>query len=312
MEKIIHFTVPEKLSALQTKAIERARELHPSWDVKVWQDPVRPAGYKMEKYWPKVTSGAQFADLLRLDLVYKWGGVYVDSDLLLLKPLDELINKYDCFLASEDGTYLTNALIAAEKAHPAILAVIEELLSNEPDWGLPPWITTGPELFSRVLKSNKAITVLPRETFYSYNWDEPDSKRTHRHSYGEHLWAKSWWNAEKVRDQSKTLNRFLSWKTLVKRFVKLTLATVRRIWRQIGSVEISASKRPLFYAASGELVVQTIHGFSIVVDGSDISATPKLIFGDHRETPEDHFIKKSCAGAIGLWMCARMPDLFAC
>ena len=296
MEKIIHFTVPERLTPVQTQTIKRARELHPTWEVKVWQDPVKPAGYMLEKYWPKANSGAQFADLLRLDLVFKWGGIYVDSDLFLLKPLDGLTNKCDCFLASEDGRYLTNALIAAVKAHPAILTLIEELLSNEPDWSVPPWITTGPELFSRVLKSNRTVTVLPRETFYSYNWDESHSKKTHRHSYGEHLWAKSWWKA----DQVEQLTRSLSWRLPAKRFVKLTLATVFRNWRRIKPVETLAPKQPRFYAASGELVVQTIHGFNIVVDGSDISSTPELIFGGGNETPEERFLEKTLHG--GDWV----------
>ena len=40
MEKILHFTVPKKLTPVQAHTIERARELHPGWDIKVWQDPV--------------------------------------------------------------------------------------------------------------------------------------------------------------------------------------------------------------------------------------------------------------------------------
>ena len=171
--------MPEKLTSVQIEAIKRARELHPGWDIKVWQDPVRPDGYLLEKYWPKSTSGVNSPiRVRRLDLVYKWGGIYVDSDLLLLKLLDELVSKYECFLCKlEDGVYLTNALFAAVKGHPAIMSLIGELLSYEPDWNLQPWITTGPRAFSRVLKLNKTVTILPRETFYSYNWNEPHSKK---------------------------------------------------------------------------------------------------------------------------------------
>ena len=136
LEKIIHFTLPEKLTAIQVRCVEAARALHPDWEIKVWQDPVLPDGYLLEKYWSKVNSGAQLSDLIRLDVIYKWGGVYVDGDLRLLKPLDVLVEKYDLFFASETGENLEGALIGARKSHPVIRAAIDDLLLNEPDWSV--------------------------------------------------------------------------------------------------------------------------------------------------------------------------------
>ena len=76
---------------------------------------MQPDGYPLERYWPKANSGAQLSDLLRLDVLYKWGGVYLDGDMRLLKPLDELAERFDFFIASHDGMVPINALIGATK-----------------------------------------------------------------------------------------------------------------------------------------------------------------------------------------------------
>ena len=88
--RIIHFTIPASPSADQLKNIEIARELHPDWNVVVWQDPLDPVPFVLSKYWDKVNSGAQLADLIRLEVVYQQGGFYLDADFALLKNLDPL------------------------------------------------------------------------------------------------------------------------------------------------------------------------------------------------------------------------------
>src|SRR6516162_9220406 len=108
----IHFTIPEHPTELQLRNIQTARELHPGWDVIVWQDPVDRTQFKLAKYWDKTNSGAQLADLIRLEAVYQRGGFYVDSDLVLLRSLDALRN-YSFVVGTEDGNLLTNAFFGA-------------------------------------------------------------------------------------------------------------------------------------------------------------------------------------------------------
>ena len=297
MEKIIHFTVPEKLTPINVQIIELARKLHPAWEVKVWQDPMRPDGYPLERYWAKANSGAQLSDLLRLDVLYKWGGVYLDGDMRLLKPLDELAERYDFFIASHDGIVPINALIGATKAHPAIQELIDELLLNEPDWSVPPDRTTGPDIFVRTLKGDRHTTVLPRETFYSYGPTETHSRKNHRHSYGEHLWEYSW----KGLDAAPTTPA-RRWKSAAKRAIKPALIGGFRLWHRIKSLDPSRSEQsiqshqPRFYPASDEILFKTVHGFSVIANGNDTSLTPAIVFGDYYEPREEYFVKKTLRG----------------
>jgi inositol phosphorylceramide mannosyltransferase catalytic subunit len=297
MEKIIHFTFPKTITSTQTEIIERARALHPTWEIKIWQDPIHSDGYLLERYWPKANSGAQLADLIRLDVIYKWGGVYVDGDMRLLKPLDALVENYDVFLASAFGENLEGALIGARKAHPVIRTLIDDLLLNEPDWSLSPEKTTGPDLFARIARWNTDVTILPRETFYSYRPDETHSRKTHRHSYGEHLWEVSW--KELIEKPPK---RLIDWRSIVKRLLRPPIMTGFHAWHRMKALDRWAPEksRPRSYSAKGEIVVRTVHGFNVIVDGRDSDRTSSIVFGDEAELRDEIAVKDILRG--GDWV----------
>ena len=310
MEKIIHFTVrdPHNLSPIQTDAIERARKLHPNWEVKVWRVPAIIQGYNflLEKYWPKVNSGAQFSDLFRLDVLYRFGGVYVDSDLRLFKPLDDLVDRFDFFIASENGLQLTNALIGARKESTVLRNLIDELDSAEPDWTSPPNMTTGPYFFSQHLKCRTDITVLPRESFYTYGAFSAAQKTIHRHSYGEHLWENSWKSSEinpplPVHDVlDRTCQLLLR---LIKKPLKYIALFGFRIWRRLQSIDPTRRvPRPKqrWYECSSELLIQTIHDYKIMVDGRDLRVAPELVFNGFYKLPEERFLLDVAKG--GDWV----------
>lgn len=290
MEKIIHFTVPKNITPLQKEIIERARALHPTWEIKIWQDPITSDGFLLEKYWKKANSGAQLADLIRLDVIYKWGGIYVDGDLRLLKPLDRLAEEYDVFFSSAFGDNLEGALFGASKAHPAIKALIEDLSLNEPDWRISPDKTTGPDFFARLIRWNKDVTILPRDTFYSYGPDETAFRRTHRHSYGEHLWEVSW--KQLVSKQAAAR------RSKLKRFLRSLIIAGFHAWHRIKKLDEQSrlSQQPRSYPACGEIVVRSFHGFNVVVDGSNTDCTPKIIFGDDDELQDYKVFRKLLRG----------------
>jgi mannosyltransferase OCH1-like enzyme len=192
---VIHFTVPKVIRPEQQDAINLAREKHPGWEIKVWQDPLDPSSHRLAEYWPYANSGAQLADLIRLEVIFEHGGVYLDSDFRICKSLADIADNCDFFVGSEDGQVLTNAVFGAKSGHPALGALIEDLLRTVPDWTLAPCITTGPQFFARVLKWRKDINVLPRAAFYLYNWNER-IQLPHPAAYGTHHWAWSWKTAQ--------------------------------------------------------------------------------------------------------------------
>ncbi|XP_010543222.1 PREDICTED: lactosylceramide 4-alpha-galactosyltransferase [Tarenaya hassleriana] len=161
----------------------------------------------------KVSLAQNLSNLLRLAALYRYGGVYLDTDMIVLKSfkgLRNVIGAQTLAPSSRNWTRLNNAVLIFDKNHPLLLKLIEEfaLTFNGNIWG-----HNGPYLVSRVARAVEGttgynFTVLPPPAFYPVNWieiekffkvpkTEKDSKwveskllQMQKKSYGLHLWNK--------------------------------------------------------------------------------------------------------------------------
>jgi len=70
---------------------QRYVDLHPSWKIMFWTDKNLPK-LKNKKIYNSIPIYATKADLLRLEVLALYGGVYVDADSFPLKPLDGMVS----------------------------------------------------------------------------------------------------------------------------------------------------------------------------------------------------------------------------
>lgn len=114
----------------------RWRELHPTWSVRDWTsiDELRPLlNQDLYDRAPTRDRHRIRAGLVRLELIYRIGGVYVDTDVEPLKPLDELIANRVCMVALSANRMRTGAgvlsdsFMAGVPGHPLFRAAIEAL-----------------------------------------------------------------------------------------------------------------------------------------------------------------------------------------
>ncbi|KAI6705059.1 hypothetical protein NL676_008021 [Syzygium grande] len=161
----------------------------------------------------EVALGQNLSNLLRLVLLYKFGGVYMDTDVVVLKSMSKLRNVIGAqTLDLETGNWsrLNNAVLVFDKSHPLLFKFIEEfaLTFDGNKWG-----HNGPYLVSRVVsrvsgRPGYNFTVLPPPAFYPVDWSRVRSlfrgPRGHLHSkwlrnklrhilrqsYAVHLWNK--------------------------------------------------------------------------------------------------------------------------
>ncbi|ASW73224.1 glycosyl transferase [Chryseobacterium piperi] len=108
----------------------------------------------------KLTIGAAKADFFRYAILYKKGGVYLDIDSAITKPLRQLINEDDEAVISKErheGLYVQWALIF-NKNHPFLKKTLELMLDNIKTHRYPNNIhaTTGPTVFSNGIKQSLA------------------------------------------------------------------------------------------------------------------------------------------------------------
>lgn len=138
--------------------------------------------YKEKKF-------AFVADYVRLIALLKHGGVYLDTDMLLLQSLNTLLNT-SLLLGKEDTRYISCGMIGSTPQHPFIEAMRREYDSMKVLRPNPVIMT---ELFKKLTPSN--TVVLPSQAFYpfsSYTIRNYKGEDLGEDVYGVHLWNYSW------------------------------------------------------------------------------------------------------------------------
>ncbi|XP_047957373.1 uncharacterized protein At4g19900-like isoform X2 [Salvia hispanica] len=126
--------------------------------------------WKTTKYYP-----VHYSELIRLASIYKYGGIYLDSDIVVLKPLSELNNTVGYEHELGDKT-LNGAVMVFRKHSPFILSCLEEFYASYDDAQLR-W--NGADLLTRVAKQflsskdvadvNAELRLQPSSVFFPFD-----------------------------------------------------------------------------------------------------------------------------------------------
>jgi hypothetical protein len=113
------------------------QDMHPDWEYKLWTDKdVEGWDFPNKDLYYKARSYAERSDILRMEALNKYGGIYVDMDAMPLQPLDELVYKYDYFFVTEpiamskNEVRVANNIIGGKAGHPATQAVFKYMRQN--------------------------------------------------------------------------------------------------------------------------------------------------------------------------------------
>lgn len=92
-----------------------------------------------EKHWLHVSSDAS-----RLAIIWKYGGIYMDTDVISIRPIPE-----ENFLAAQGSQHSSNGVFGFLPHHPFLWACMENFVEhyNSGIWG-----NQGPKLMTRMLK----------------------------------------------------------------------------------------------------------------------------------------------------------------
>ncbi len=99
---------------------------HPGWIYKLWIDEdVKKLKLVNQDLFDRSTNYGEKSDILRYELLYLFGGVYVDMDAESIRPLDILNHCYEfyCCMWDLEGNIINHA-IAATQAHPILRETI--------------------------------------------------------------------------------------------------------------------------------------------------------------------------------------------
>ena len=111
-------------------------------------------------------------DLIRLLVLYKWGGIYIDTDIITVRRFDDLPENV---LGLEDEAILNGAVMMFKKDHPFLRRCIEKYAGS---YDGTSWGANGPHLLTKVWREfrvgNRAddIKILRRTAFYMFHYDD--------------------------------------------------------------------------------------------------------------------------------------------
>jgi len=129
---------------------------------------------------------AQVADLARYEILYKYGGVYVDTNIEFLKNAEKLfdasfiaVNEDPCELNCKVNgkKYLSNSLIGSVAGQPIMKRAISRRNLKEIDLEEPVNFSTGPFYLRKMIKKEPIKFLKTNDIFPFINWESEYRKK---------------------------------------------------------------------------------------------------------------------------------------
>jgi hypothetical protein len=176
--------------------IETWKRHHRKWEFMLWteenlpDDPIRP------EIAERLRAPVERADILRLEILYRHGGVYLDTDLECLRPLDDELRGEDFVGVCHKPGRITNTAIAAAPGHP----LLEEALRNVQPMEMY-WTSSserlkevaGPLLLERLVVDYPEVKLLDPPVFF------PSTAEERERAIAVHHMARVWHNTTTLR-----------------------------------------------------------------------------------------------------------------
>ena len=129
--KIIHYCWfgPKEIPEMEQKCIASWKKVLPDYKIMFWNEQnfdVNSVPYVREAY--EKGKYAFVSDYVRMYALYNYGGVYFDTDVEVLKPLDKFLED-KAFIGFENRTMIGTGIIGAEK-HSALFEEMLNYYSN--------------------------------------------------------------------------------------------------------------------------------------------------------------------------------------
>ena len=178
--------LPDPFAAYQRSWLDH----HPGWELRMWTEENLPRDVRRREVFDRLRVPAERADVLRLELLWRFGGVYMDVDFECLRSIEPLIDDVDFFTAALERDRVNNALIGSVAGHPILDRALDEIRPRE-FHGYKK--EAGPIFFDRLIKEYPEVKVFSKEIFY------PKGHEVREHGYAVHHNANSWKDAETLR-----------------------------------------------------------------------------------------------------------------
>lgn len=144
-------------------------------------------------HYERLQIGAAQADLWRLLVLHRFGGVYLDVDAHQIWPLSRVLGRdhEELYVTTRRGE-LSNYFIASKPSNPQLESLIDQVVANiTGDTAMGVFDTTGPGVFNKVLDKAAVPTVSYRHAVHQGSFtneyfqyiDKPEGKWTRQQQH---------------------------------------------------------------------------------------------------------------------------------
>ena len=149
------------------------------------------------------------SDYVRLKVLYDYGGIYMDTDVLLKQSLNKFL-KYNCFMGFQHESYVNNGLVTGALKRNSFIKDNLSIYENSSfiDENGKYKMTVCQEYTTKLLKDRGLVIpcdgqiqilddiyIFPPEYFCPYDHRDFSMKKT-KNTVAIHLFASSWWSKE--------------------------------------------------------------------------------------------------------------------
>lgn len=173
--------------------------MNPGWRAYLWTDRNVPilrhsALYRRaEDYVPRDAIYQFRADIIRLELLYDFGGFYADTDTRPLRPLDAALGGLEVFAAMEDRNWIGNTYLGSVPGHPIFHDLVSGLAASARRYkGRRPNQISGPRYLTPIWRAHGGYTA-PSRQWYPYSYTDV-KRNTLPDDYDSNVFAIHEWN----------------------------------------------------------------------------------------------------------------------
>lgn len=215
--KVIHYCWfgGKPFSPLVAECMATWREKLPDYHFKQWDESNSPIKRcRLAQRALKAKKWAFVADYVRIYALYHEGGIYLDTDMHLLKSLEPLLH-HDCFMGMEAPGVVNCAIVGAVQHHEFLHEMLKhyETLPFYSTLIIPRKKLMIPKITTRILNTKGGglkpenvpqtvfgVHVYPTDYFYPWSFQSHDTQKDFMacvtpNSYAVHRWEGSWFPA---------------------------------------------------------------------------------------------------------------------
>jgi hypothetical protein len=187
---------PDPLPKEHGPWIETWKQHHPDWEFRMWTEDNLPENPLRPEVLERLRAPVERADILRLEIVYRHGGVYLDTDLECLRPLDDVLEDREFVGVCHKPGRITNTAIAAVPGHPLLKRALGEVRPMDMYWTNASERlkeVAGPLLLDRLVPDYPEVKLLEPPMFF------PSTPEERQHAIAVHHMARVWHNTTTLR-----------------------------------------------------------------------------------------------------------------